>query len=88
MTINQLHKLTAKLKDQGLGRRVVHIDKSTFSHPLESDGCLVLEVETADMHTFNILDDDGFTAVNAKGAEVYYTGLVLYGNDRKPEAAK
>lgn len=80
MTINQLHKLTAKLIAQGAGRRQVLVAKDTFKHVLESDGCTILPVESAEMEVFPIADDDGGSAFLADGREKTQAGLVLRGD--------
>jgi hypothetical protein len=79
ITINRLHKLLGKLIAEGHGRRPVCIDKPSFTHNLESDGCVILEVESAEIHSYRRLDDDGGTAINADGSERMLTSLVLDG---------
>ena len=79
MTLNKLHSLIFRLIKEGHGRRSVFIDKSTFQHNLEIDGCVVLPVEAAEMRTYIILDDDGGTYINADGTERQRTNLVLVG---------
>lgn len=85
MTINQLHKITAKLIAQGAGRRGVCVSKDTFTHPLESDGATILDVCHADLKMFPMADDDGGTAVDSRGREKYCTALVLEGSARGDE---
>ncbi len=85
MTINQLNKLTAKLVAQGLGRRRVCVNKDTFRHPLESDGCCVLDVEVADMQVIELADEDGGTAFDSRGRTKTFTCLVLSGGADDPE---
>lgn len=80
MTINQLHKITAKLIEQGSGRRKVCINKRTFRHPLESDGCTILDVEKGDMKGFEISDDDGGAAIDSRGCVKTSMALVLEGD--------
>ena len=83
MTINQLHKITAKLIEQGAGRRGVCVSKTTFTHPLESDGATILDVEHADLKVFPMLDDDGGTDVDSRGREKTTMALVLEGSARE-----
>lgn len=85
MTINQLHKITAKLIAQGAGRRGVCVSKDTFTHPLESDGAPILDVCHADLKMFPMADDDGGTAIDSRGREKYSTALVLEGSAREVE---
>ena len=80
MTINQLHKLTAKLIAQGAGRRKVCISKTTFRHPLENDGCTILDIETGALKSFEIADDDGGTAIDSRGRVKTSIALVLTGD--------
>lgn len=81
MTINQLHKLTAKLIDQGAGRRGVCVSKDTFTHPLESDGATIMDVVKGDLQVFPMMDDDGGFAVTKKGREITSMALVLEGGE-------
>ncbi len=82
MTINQLHKLTAKLIEQGAGRRGVCVSKDTFFHALEADGATILEATKATLQVFPMLDDDGGTKITARGREVTSAALVFEGNER------
>jgi hypothetical protein len=81
MNINQLHKITAQLKEQGAGRRGVCVSKETFTHPLESDGATILSVERAALEVFGIMDADGGTEVDSRGREKSEMALVLGGNE-------
>lgn len=85
MTILKLNKYLGQLIAEGHGRKKVMIDKGSFRHPLEADGCMILPVDEATIHRFNIADDDGGTKVTKRGVECMQTGLVLYGNDREKE---
>lgn len=87
MTINALNKILTKLISDGCGRRQVCVNKLTFTHPLESDGCNILQVESARIHAINVLDDDGGTKENADGTERLAVVLVLEGDDDR-EALK
>lgn len=80
MTINQLHKLLAKYIAQGHGRRQVHVDKGSYRHNLEADGCIILPVYRAAIHSYRMLDEDGAWALKADGTEVSRTSLVLIGD--------
>lgn len=79
MTINQLHKLTGKLIAQGAGRRAVCISKDTFKHPLESDGATILDVSSASLKVFEMMDDDGGGKTLANGRTATKAALVLEG---------
>lgn len=85
MTINKLNKYLTALVAEGHGRKQVMIDKSSFRHPLETDGCMILPVHEATVHRFNLADDDGGTKVTTRGVECTQSALVLYGNDRDKE---
>jgi hypothetical protein len=79
MTVNQLHKLTGKLVALGAGRRAVCISKDTFKHPLEGDGATILDVLSADLKVFEMMDDDGGGKVLANGRTATKCALVLEG---------
>jgi hypothetical protein len=80
MTVNQLHKLLTKLIAKGHGRRGVYVDKGSYRHALESDGCIILPVSHGEMHTYLLLNDDGGAHINADGTERQRTSLVLIGD--------
>jgi len=79
MTIGKLSKLLIKMIEQGHARKRVCVQKDTFSHPLEDDVCVILNVEKAEMVCFPMLDDDGGTKILADGRERYNTALVIRG---------
>lgn len=79
MTINKLYELVHKLVIQGHGRKQVCIDKPSFTHNLEGDGCVILQVDTATVRSINEFDDDGSIKFNADGGEKLLTVLVLDG---------
>lgn len=80
MTVNALHKLLGKLINQGHARKPVCIDKTTFTHNLEQDGCLILEVCGVDILPIIKMDDDGGSKVDSKGRECYQQTCVLVGS--------
>lgn len=80
ITINKLHRLLGQMIADGHGRKSVCIDKPTFTHNLETDGCVILEVCKAEIATYPRIDDDGGIALRADGSERHITSAVLYGN--------
>lgn len=83
MTIIKLNKLLTALIAQGHGRKKVNIDKSSFTHPLESDGCVILPVEELEVIRYGLSDDDGGTKCRQDGTECSESSLVLFGGDRR-----
>lgn len=81
MTLQSLHKQLGELVVAGHGLKPVCIDKITFTHPLESDGCTILDIKKVEIKFHNMLDDDGGTKTNKKGQEVYRTSVVILGNN-------
>lgn len=79
MTVSRLHKILGEMIKNGCGRRPVCIDKSSFYHPLERDGVLILDVTEANPDTIWIADDDGFKATNKDGSEKTKKVFVLGG---------
>jgi len=71
--------------DDGQGRQRVMINKGSFTHPLESDGCTILNVLHASVKTYPLLDDDGGTKELANGQEACRTNLVLCGESANDE---
>lgn len=81
MTVKKLHAALEILIQAGAGRRKVVIDKETYRHPLESDGCVLLDVARVRMQTNPIIDDDGGTTLNKDGTERTQQSVVLSGNE-------
>lgn len=88
MTINQLHKLTQKLVDQGYGRRKVTIDKSTFASPLEDEGGVIIDVVSADVEVIRLMDGDGFTETTKSGREKVMVTMVMVGDNSRMNASE
>lgn len=79
-TVKALHKRLGKLIDEGHGRKIVCIDKSSFQHNLETDGCVILEVSGLGVKWVPTMDGDGGTAYRSDGYEAGRTMLVLAGD--------
>lgn len=88
MTVGRLHKQLTKLIEQGHKRRKVVIDKPTFSHPLESDGCCMLDVKDMSLVCYHILNEHGGFGHGKNDVEKYQTSLVLVGTKLKGSATK
>jgi hypothetical protein len=80
VTIAKLHKQLTKLIEAGQGRLEVCIDKSTFLHPLEGDGAVILCVVSAGIDIHEMLDDDGGRKELANGQTATRMALVLRGD--------
>lgn len=78
-TVAKLHKELTKLVEAGHGRKIVHINKDSFQHNLESDGCVIMEVAGLGVQNVPVIDDDGGTKWNRDGSEASMTVLVLAG---------
>ena len=79
MTLQKLHRILGALVERGYGRREVCIDKGTFVHNLEADGCVILPVCRIDVQTFELMDGDGFHDLKADGTCKQRTSIVLGG---------
>ena len=79
MTLNQLHKQLSTLIQQGFGRRHVCIDKESFTHNLEGDGCTILPVCRVDTALIPQIDGDGWTITNKDGTERERFTVILGG---------
>lgn len=80
MTVARLHKALGKMIAAGHGRKPVAVNIRTFSHPLEDDGAVIIDVEAiaAPEFIYNI-DDDGGTKMNKDGTESGRLVVVLRG---------
>jgi len=81
MTINRLHKILSAAIARGEGRCRVFVFKTTFSHNCESDGCVILDVDSADMEMVYLTDDDGGIAQTKRGQERTLYAMILCGED-------
>lgn len=79
MTVYKLHGALAVMIAAGQGRLPVCIDKPSFRHNCESDGCVILDVEGVAIRTYNRIGDDGGLALRADGSERMLTSAVLDG---------
>lgn len=79
MTIAALHRILDRYIAAGSGRARVCVDKESFTHPLEADGCRILDVHMAEVRHVLICDDDGGIKQNKDGTEASRTCFVLYG---------
>jgi hypothetical protein len=79
MQVRTLHKQLGELIAKGYGHNDVVINKDTFRHPLEPDGCVLLPVIRAEAGYFRVLDGDGGTKYNKDGSERMRSGVILLG---------
>lgn len=84
MTVRKLHKLLGEMIERGHGRRMVLVNKSTFTHNLEADGCVMLPICGAIPHAGSYMDGDGFTATRKDGRECVMRCVLLYGESGEP----
>lgn len=82
MTLKKLHAAMTKLLAEHpcTGRMQVTVNKPTFRHPLEIDGCVYLDVSGVTWDAIYVADDDGGTKMNRDGSERMKTVVVLFGN--------
>jgi hypothetical protein len=81
VNVNQLHKALGALVEKGHGRKPVCINKTSFNHPLESDGAVILNVQAVTGPRFiTMTDDDGGTKFNKDGTESGSYTVVLEGD--------
>lgn len=81
MNVNQLHRLLGRFIEAGHGRTKVCVFKPSFSHPLEQDGVVYLDIDGAVSEYTPMSDGDGYTALDSKGREKMRSTIALYGND-------
>ncbi len=79
MQARTLYKQLGKLIEEGLGYKKVVIQKETFNHALESDGCVFLSVKQVSLECYPIIDDDGGFKEKANGEECSTVSVVLRG---------
>ena len=85
MTAYKLSQILAEIIASGGGRMPVCIRKDTFTHPLESDGCLILDVLDFDVRCVPMMDDDGGMKTTKTGREIDRIELVLLGCSKRDE---
>jgi len=79
LTVGRLYKALKLLVEQGKARVPVCVEKDSFTHPLEQDGCTIIDVNTVDLLRINIVDDDGGMKMRQDGSECLRQTLVLFG---------
>jgi hypothetical protein len=80
VNVAQLHKALGELLAAGHGRKPVCINKRSYSHPLEADGAVILEVDHVEGPRFiGMTDDDGGTKWNKDGTESGRMTVILNG---------
>ena len=84
MQIRKLHRLLSELIDGGHGHKEVMINKNTFSHPLESDGAVIMPIESIYLDWYELMDGDGFTEVDSRGCEKVKLSLIMDGENKQP----
>jgi len=79
MTITGLQKILAKLIQEGHGKKKIVVDKSSFQHPCEEDGVVILDIDKVTVRSYPICDDDGGSKFRKDGTECYHTNVVITG---------
>lgn len=82
MTAGKLHRILGELIKAGHERSAVCIDKETFTHPLESDGCVMLDAYGAKAEYVPVMNDDGGMMHGDK--EKHKSCVVLWGFETHP----
>ena len=88
MQVRKLHRLLGELIDGGHGHKEVTINKDTFKNPLESDGAVIMPIESIYLQWYDILDGDGFSEVDSRGYEKRKLSLILDGENKHAPKAK
>lgn len=71
--------------NSGYSHKSVMINKDTFKHPLESDGCVILDVQHVVVQVYHILNDDGGLDHGEDCHEKFKGAVVLYGDSSKDD---
>lgn len=80
MTVTKLHQLLGALIAAGHGRKPVQVNKASFTHPLEQDGAVILDIERViGPKWIGMADDDGGTKWNKDGTEAGKNVVVIEG---------
>lgn len=79
LTVNQLHKMLGRLIEDGNGRLPVCVNKPSFAHALEADGCSILNAYGIRVEAIYMSDDDGGIKCTKAGREVTQRTAVLFG---------
>ena len=79
MTVARLHKQLSEMIQNGQGWMKIAVNKSSFYHPLEGDGAVILNVESASREWIPLISDDGGTEMRKDGTERGSMRLVIDG---------
>ncbi len=83
ITVARLHKLLGAMILEGHGRKPVCINKSTFTHPCEDEGTVILNIsDVTGPEWIAQADDDGGTKWNKDGTESGKQCVLLLGDHR------
>lgn len=86
MTVNQLHRILGNIIAEGNGRCKVCVNKDTFTHNLEGDGCVILDVDACRVESVMQMNGDGGILHGPDDRERYKTCCVLFGDsDEGPQ---
>lgn len=83
MTLNRFIKLL-RAQQAMHGHRHVHVEKDSFTHPLDKDGSMMLQVESVDVQWVTLVDGDGFAETTKAGRERGSVLVVLRGDRASP----
>jgi hypothetical protein len=69
MTVARLYKQLGAMIQNGQGWMKVAVNKRSFHHPLEGDGAVILNAESASHKWVPLTNDDGGAALRKDGTE-------------------
>lgn len=84
MTVRKLIAILQRALLDGHGNCAACIDKQTFTHPLESDGACILDINGCRFESVQMLNEDGGMWHGKHGREKYRATIVLYGASYQP----
>lgn len=85
ITVRKLHAILSDMILNGHAHKPVCVSKTTFQHPLEPDGCTILDIDNINIEIIEQLDDDGGRGERIDGSSKRRVCAVITGGYTEDE---
>lgn len=87
MTVRKPHAILSDMILEGHARKPVCVSKTTFQHPLETDGCTILDADKISIEIVEQLDGDGGRDERADGSSKRRVCAVITGGYEEDDSS-
>lgn len=81
MTVKNLHAFLTRALKNGHARTRVVVNKASFTHPLEPDGCVLIDAHHVEITRVDLMNEDGGIAFDCRGQQRSFRALVIDGGN-------